>query len=84
MWVPEHSVPKGLKSVSDFRIGDFAATCSNEFGLETQNAQHENKACRPNSRYRQVVALAGLHVVSRDFPDEFHVFVHIFLVHVFV
>ena len=26
---------------------------------------------RPNSRYQQVGILAGLHVMSRDFSDEF-------------
>ena len=41
-----------------------------EFALQTQNAQNENKG-RSNRRHQQVLILAGLRVVSRDFSYEF-------------
>ena len=38
----------------------------NEFALQIQDARHANNG-KPNGRYQQVLILAGLHVLSRDF-----------------
>ena len=45
---------------------EFTCPPTERICLYTQNARHESKG-RPNSRYQQVLIVAGLHVVSCDF-----------------